>query len=53
MIITKRKPVSVGEIITEEYLKPLGITQGQLGQAMGVSRRTVIEKARPLRSAFA
>ena len=43
MIITKRKPVSVGEIITEEYLKPLGITQGQLGQAMGVSRRTVNE----------
>jgi len=43
MIITKRKPVSVGEIITEEYLKPLGITQGQLGHAMGVSRRTVNE----------
>lgn len=40
MIITKRKPVSVGEIITEEYLKPFGITQGQLGQTMGVSRRT-------------
>ena len=33
MMITKRKPVSVGEIITEEYLKPLNITQGHLAQA--------------------
>ncbi len=43
MIITKRKPVSVGEMIKEEYLKPLNITQGQLAQTMGVSRRTVNE----------
>lgn len=43
MIITKRQPVSVGEIITEEYLGPLGITQEQLSKAMGVSRRTVNE----------
>ncbi len=43
MIITKRQPVSVGEMITEEYLEPLGITQGQLAKAMGVSRRTVNE----------
>lgn len=43
MIITKRQPVSVGEMITEEYLGPLKITQGQLAEAMGVSRRTVNE----------
>ena len=43
MIITERQPVSIGEMITEEYLKPLKITQGQLAQAMGVSRRTVNE----------
>ena len=43
MIITKRQPVSVGEMITEEYLGPLQITQGQLAEAMGVSRRTVNE----------
>ena len=43
MIITQRKPISVGEMITEEYLKPLNITQGQLAQTMGVSRRTVNE----------
>lgn len=43
MIITKRQPVSVGEIITEEFLDPLELTQGQLAKAMGVSRRTVNE----------
>ena len=43
MIITKHKPVSIGEMITQEYLKPLKITQGQLAAAMGVSRRTVNE----------
>ncbi|MCK5163447.1 MAG: HigA family addiction module antidote protein [Desulfobacula sp.] len=43
MIITKRQPVSVGEMITEEFLVPLEITQGQLASAMGVSRRTVNE----------
>ncbi len=43
MIITQRKPVSIGEMITEEYLKPLKITQGQLAQTMGASRRTVNE----------
>ena len=43
MNITKRQPVSVGEMINEEYLVPLGITQGQLAEAMGVSRKTVNE----------
>ena len=43
MIITKRQPVSVGEMITKEYLEPLKITQGQLARAMGVSRKTVNE----------
>jgi addiction module HigA family antidote len=43
MIITKRQPVSAGEIIKEEYLAPLQITQEQLAKAMGVSRKTVNE----------
>jgi addiction module HigA family antidote len=43
MNITKRKPVSVGEMLTEEFLEPLVITQGQLAEAMGVSRKTVNE----------
>ncbi len=43
MLITKRQPVSVGEIIKEEYLAPFQITQEQLATAMGVSRKTVNE----------
>lgn len=43
MILTKCQPVSVGEMITEEFMVPYGITQGQLASAMGVSRRTVNE----------
>ena len=50
MILTKRQPVSVGEMITEEFLVPIGITQGQLASAMGVSRRTVNELCRGKRS---
>ena len=43
MKVTKRQPVSVGEMITEEFLVPVGLTQGQLAEAMSVSRRTVNE----------
>ncbi len=43
MLITKAQPVSVGEIIKEEYLAPFQITQEQLAAAMGVSRKTVNE----------
>ncbi len=43
MNITKRKPVSPGEMLTEEFLVPMGITQQGLADAMGVSRKTVNE----------
>ncbi len=43
MNITKKQPVSVGEMITEEFLEPLELTQGQLAESMGVSRKTVNE----------
>ncbi len=43
MNITNRIPVSVGEMLTEEFISPLGLTQGQLAEAMGVSRKTVNE----------
>ena len=43
MNISKRKPVSVGEMITEEFLVPMELTRGQLAEAMGVSRKTVNE----------
>ena len=43
MNTTKRQSVSVGEMITEEFLIPMALTQGQLAEAMGVSRKTVNE----------
>jgi len=43
MLITKRKPARVGEILTEEFLVPLGLTQGALADAMGVQRKHVNE----------
>ncbi|MCY4421110.1 MAG: HigA family addiction module antitoxin [Gammaproteobacteria bacterium] len=43
MNITERQPVSVGEMLTEEFLVPMRLTQAQLAEAMGVSRKTVNE----------
>ena len=43
MLATKRKPASVGEILTEEFMEPLGLTQGTLAAAMGVPRKHVNE----------
>ena len=39
MLKTKRKPASVGEILVEEFMEPLGLTQGELAAAMGVPRK--------------
>jgi len=43
VLITKRKPVSVGEMLVEEFMEPLGLTQGALASAMGVQRKHVNE----------
>jgi addiction module HigA family antidote len=43
MLMTKRKPASVGEILVEEFMEPLGVTQTALAQAMGVQRKHVNE----------
>ena len=43
MLMTKRKPASVGEILTEEFMEPLGLTQSALAEAMGVQRKHVNE----------
>jgi hypothetical protein len=43
MIMTKRKSVSVGEMLREEFMRPLGLTQTALAEAMGVERRLVNE----------
>ncbi len=43
MNITRRKPVSVGEILAEEFMQPYNLTQAELAGLMGVSRKTVNE----------
>lgn len=43
MLSTKRKPVSVGEMLVEEFLTPMKLTQGALAEAMGVERKMVNE----------
>jgi addiction module HigA family antidote len=43
MLTTKRKPAAVGEILVEEFMRPLGLTQGALAKAMGVPRKHVNE----------
>lgn len=49
MITTKRKPVSVGEILVEEFLTPFGLTQGTLAEATGLPRKHVNELCRDRR----
>lgn len=43
MLTTKRKPATIGEILREEFIEPLGLTQGVLADAMGVQRKHVNE----------
>jgi len=43
MLSTDRKPVSVGEMLVEEFLTPMKLTQGALAEAMGVERKLVNE----------
>lgn len=53
MLATQRKPVTVGEMLVEEFLKPLELTQGALAKAMGVQRRLVNELCNDRRSVTA
>jgi addiction module HigA family antidote len=43
MIQTKRKPSGIAEILVEEFMQPLGLTQTALAEAMGVPRKHVNE----------
>lgn len=39
----KLKPIHPGEILFEEFLEPMGISQNQLGRGLGVSPRRINE----------
>ena len=43
MLMSAREPVSAGEILVEEFMKPMNLTQGVLAEAMGVPRKHVNE----------
>ena len=43
MLTTKRKPANPGEILAEEFMAPIGLTQGALAEAMDVPRKHVNE----------
>jgi plasmid maintenance system antidote protein VapI len=34
MLTTKRKPATVGQILAEEFMRPMELTQGALAKAM-------------------
>lgn len=53
MLITTRKPITIGAILTEEFLEPMGLTQGELAEAMGVPRKHVNELCNDRRSVTA
>jgi plasmid maintenance system antidote protein VapI len=40
VLTTKRKPAGVGEILVEEFMAPMGLTQGALAEAMECNAST-------------
>ena len=43
MLMTRSSPVTLGEILVEEFMKPSGLTQNALAGAMGVPRSHIEE----------
>jgi addiction module HigA family antidote len=50
---TTRRPVTVGEMVIEEFLKPLGMTQTELAEKTGLPRKHVNELCRDRRAVTA
>ena len=53
MLLTKRKPVSVGTLLLEEFLEPLALTQSELARRSGLPRKHVNELCRDRRAVTA
>ena len=53
MLMTKRKPISVGEMLIEEFMEPLGLTQTELAERAGLPRKHVNELCRGRRAVTA
>lgn len=50
MLMSKRKPATPGEILTEEFMEPLGISQTELAERTGLPRKHVNELCRDRRT---
>ena len=46
-------PIHPGEVLKEEFMQPLGLTQGALAEAMGVQRKHVNELCKNRRNVTA
>jgi addiction module HigA family antidote len=53
MLNTKRKPVTVGEMLIEEFMDPLNLTQTELAEKTGLPRKHVNELCRNRRAVTA
>jgi antitoxin HigA-1 len=53
MLMTKRKPVTVGEMLIEEFMEPIGMTQTELAEKTGLPRKHVNELCRNRRAVTA
>jgi addiction module HigA family antidote len=50
MWMTKRKPASIGEMLVEEFMEPLGMSQTALAELAGLPRKHVNELCRDRRA---
>jgi addiction module HigA family antidote len=53
MLMTKRKPASVGEILKDEFMEPLGISQTEMAAMTGLPRKHVNQLCRDRRAVTA
>jgi addiction module HigA family antidote len=53
MIMTKRRPVTAGEMLVLEFLEPMGMTQTELAERTGLPRKHVNELCRGRRAVTA
>jgi addiction module HigA family antidote len=38
-----RRPITPGDVLREDFVEPLGLTQGRVAKALGVDRTTINE----------
>ena len=43
LVPTKRRPITPGDVLREDFLDPLNLTQGKVAEALGVDRTSLNE----------